>query len=394
MNTSIRMAALLVAGAVAIGARPHPAWAGKPSGGGSSGGYTFVTLDNRPGLATSWVNGVREASGSFVCVGNLDGVDGEQAVVWQVTPSGSTYTVTTHYLAGGQFAEAVNADGGIVGHRSAFDANTQLSLDTGLYWPDRTSIPLPLPPLAGDNGSVASGINAAGVIVGRSIYKYLEDVNGDGLLDVVEEGTAVAWRAVVVNNVLQIQGPFALGAPSGPVEGAAYDINECNADGFAQVVGNTTAGPVRWEVDCLSPTLASTGPVSLVPSNKTAHGAALAINDAGDACGDNTALAFRYLAGGVFQELSTPRGASSESRDINDSRQVVGQVFEPGKGTFAALWQADGSRVYLYSFLGRTSDWERIWWGTSITANGTIGAVGAKKGTAGNESRALLMIAK
>ena len=152
------------------------------------------------------------------------------------------------------------------------------------------------------------------------------------------------------------------------------------------MVGNTTAGPVRWDVDCLSSTLASTGPVSLVPPNKTAYGAALAINDAGDACGRNTALAFRSLAGGVFQELSTPRGASSKALDINDSRQVVGQVFDPGKGTFAALWQADGSRVDLNSFLGRTSAWERIWWGTSITANGAIGAIGAKKGTAGNES--------
>ena len=398
MNTSVRTAALLVAGVVVAGAGPHPAWAGKPSGGGSSGGYTLVTLDNRPELAFSWLNDVREVSGSFLCVGNLDGVGGEQAVVWQVTPNGSTYTVTTHYLADGQFADAINAEGEVVGHRSdidaVFDPENVLWLDTGLYWPDRMSSPLSLSPLDGDNGTQAAGINAAGVIVGRSSKKWATynpaPPPGQPKLTVFEEVTAVAWRVVGT----EIQGPFVLGPPSPPVEGAAYGINECDTDGVAQVVGNTTAGPVLWEVDCLSPTLASTGPVQLVPPSKTSHGAALAINDAGDACGHNTALAFRSLAGGVFQELSTPRGASSKALDINDSRRIVGQVIDPAKGTFAALWQADGSRIDLNSFLGRTSDWERIWWGTSITANGAIGAIGAKKGTAGNESRALLMIAK
>jgi hypothetical protein len=371
---------------------------GPGGGGGGGGGYALVTLDNREGLVLSWVNDVREANGSFVCVGYQMEQDGDKAVAWQVTPSGSGFTVTPHYLDNGWFADAINVHGQIVGDRADIDqvfgppeAEEPLWLRTGLYWPDRDSPPLSLPPLAGDNGTEAAGINAAGVIVGRSSNKWAtynpNPLPGEPKLTIFGESTVVAWRVVGS----EIEGPFALGSPSA---GAAYDINECDADGFAQVAGNTTAGAVLWEVDCLSPTLASTGPVSLVPPNKTAHGAARAINDAGDACGDNTALAFRYPAGGVFQELSTPRNAYSEARDINDSRQVVGQVFEPGKGTFAALWQTDGSRVYLYRFLGRTSDWERIWWGTSITANGTIGAVGAKKGTGGNDSRALLMIAK
>ena len=118
----------------------------------------------------------------------------------------------------------------------------------------------------------------------------------------------------------------------------------------------------------------------------------MAINDAGDACGNNTALAFRCLANGVFQQLSTPRRAYSWARDINASRQIVGQVFEPGKGTFGTLWQADGSRVYLYSFLHHSSAWERIWWGYSITDSGAIAATGALRGAEGNETRALLMI--
>ena len=246
MNTSIRMAALLVAGAVAMVLTPGHSL--KPSGGGSAGGYTFVTLDNRSGLAFSWVNDVREASGSFLCVGNLDGTDGEQAVVWQVTPGGSTYTVTTHYLADGQFADAINADGEIVGHRcdieTVFDPENVLWLDTGLYWPDRMSSPLSLSPLDGDNGTQAAGINAAGVIVGRSTKKWAtydpDPPPGQPKLTVFEASTAVAWRVVGT----EIQGPFVLGPPSPLVEGVAYGINECDTDGWRRWLG--TPRPVQF----------------------------------------------------------------------------------------------------------------------------------------------------
>src|SRR3990172_2663273 len=106
-------------------------------------------------------------------------------------------------------------------------------------------------------------INAAGVIVGRSSKKWAaydpDPPPGQPRLTVFEANTAVAWRVVGA----EIQGPFVLGPPSPPVDGAADDINECDTEGFAQVVGHTTAGPVGWGVDCLSPTLESTGPVSL-----------------------------------------------------------------------------------------------------------------------------------
>ena len=76
---------------------------------------------------------------------------------------------------------------------------------------------------------------------------------------------------------------------------------------------------------------------------------------------------------------------------INDNRQVVGQIWDPRKGTYGVLWQADGSRVDLNKYLGRNSPWHRIWWGTTIDSNGTIGGTGSLD-SGGNDSRALLMI--
>ncbi len=354
---------------------------GNGGGGGGGGGYTFVTLDDRPGANTtrSGVNDVQETNGSFFCVGYLDGIADLQAVVWEVIPGGSSYTVTTHYLAEGQlaYATAINTNGEIVGGSDA-------SLDGGLYWPDRNSSPLALPPLDGENATRASGINADGIIVGESV-------------DSSNEGTPVAWRAVVVNNAVQIDGPFALGDSGW---GEANDINQCDANGFAQVVGwSYPEGPVLWEVDCLSPTLSSTGPVLLVPPNQTTSSPAEAINDAGDVCGRKDGVAFRYLADGEIQYLSTPNRSYSRGRGINASRQVVGRVDvykgNIGVDLYGTLWQANGSRVYLNSFLNRTSEWKQIEECTSITDSGAIGGRGRLKASfPDNNLQSLLMIPK
>ncbi len=386
MNAKLVFNAILLAAAMAaILLAPAETWAQKgkkPGGGGGGGGYTFVTLDDRPGanLTRSGVNDVQETNGSFFCVGYLDGIADLQAVVWEVIPSGSSYAVTTHFLADGQGATAINAYGEIVGGSDA-------SLYGGLYWPDRNSNPLPLPPLNGENKTRASGINSAGIIVGESI-------------DSVNEETPVAWRAVVVNNVVQIEGPFALG-DSGGGSGEANDINQCDASGLAQVVGwSYPEGPVLWEVDCLSPTLASTGPVPLVPPNQMSYSPAYAINDAGDVCGRKDGFAFRYLApDGEIQYLSTHSQAFSRGQDINTIRQVVGRVDlysgNYGVSLYGTLWQADGSRVYLNSFLKRTSEWKQIDECTSITDSGAIGGRGRLKASfPDNNLQALLMIPK
>ncbi len=385
MNAKLGFNSILLAAALAamlISPAETRAQKGKkPGGGGGGGGYTFVTLDDRPGanFTRSGVNDVQETNGFFFCVGYLDGIADLQAVVWEVIPSGSSYTVTTHFLADGQGATAINACGEIVGGSDA-------SLYGGLYWPDRNSSPLPLPPLNGENQTRASGINAAGIIVGKSI-------------DSLNEETPVAWRAVVVNNAVQIEGPFALGE-SGGSWGEANDINQSDANGVAQVVGwSYPEGPVLWEVDCLSPTLESTGPVLLVPPNQTTSSPAEAINDAGDVCGRKDGVAFRYRADGAIQFLSTPNRAFSRGRDINASRQVVGRVDvylgSYGVDLYGTLWQADGSRVYLNSFLKRTSEWKQIDECTSITDSGAIGGRGRLNASfPDNNLQALLMIPK
>ena len=369
------------------------ALAGKPDKDGpSKSGYTTVTLDDRSGAVRSWVNDAREANDTVLCVGNLDG---DTAVLWEVTPNGSDFTVATHYLANGEFADSINANEEIVGYGSTFDASTQLWLNMGLYWPDRGSTPLVLPAIDGDNETVASGINAAGVIVGRSAFKYAAYDEDDAVEDIFEEQTAVAWRAVVVDNVLTVKGPYVLGPQPGVYSaGYARDINECNANGVAQAVGITEDGPVGWNVQCEQDGSLTvlTGPISLVPQDLTGWGSASGINNNGDACGIAIgAVAFRTLADGTFEELPTPRNAFSEAKDINDSGQAVGHVIDPRKGEYGALWKTDGSRVDLNSVLGRSSSWRRIWWATSITPNGIISATGALDAD-GENGRALLMM--
>ena len=357
-----------------------------------SASCALVTLDDRDGSVRGNVTDLKIVNGIITCVGFVGETDGDQAVVWQVAPSESGYDVTTSYLAEGEFAAAINADGEVVGECRAFDADTQLWLFRGLYWPSAGEASRALGPLPGDNETQPLGINAAGVIVGRSTYKYATYDDNGSVTDVFEEPTAVGWRTDVMDDNGDLV-PFVLGNASGNFS-AAHDVNECDGAGVAQVVGITEDGPAMWVVDCL--TLASTGPARLVPENMTASGPAEGINNAGDACGRNGSLAFRSLADGTYQNLSVPRGATSTANDINNQRLVVGRVWEwTNKGglskTYGAMWQADGTRVDLNTFLGNSA-WRYIHEGMAIDASGIIAAKGALN--ADGESCALLMIPK
>jgi hypothetical protein len=357
----------------------------------SSNGYATVTLDNRVGNVQSWPNDVRESNDAIVCVGSLDqeGV-GRTAILWRVTPSGSGYNVETHTLVDGEVATAINSQEEVVGESSVYDEASQLWLNVGLYWSDYTANPFVLPALEGDNETSATGLNAAGVIVGSSAFKYATYYPDGTVKEVFEASTAVAWRVVVVAGSTTIKGPYALG----PQWGGARDINECNAGDIAQVVGNTDNGPGGWDVRCeLDGSLTVlAGPYSLVPQDREGWGWASGINNNGEACGKAVgAVAFRTMSDGSFAELSTPRRGFSGARDINDAGQVVGQVIDPRKGEYGAMWNTDGSRIDLNSLLGRSSNWRRIWRATSITSNGIISATGALD-TDGENGRALLMI--
>jgi hypothetical protein len=362
---------------------------GNGGGGGSSPEYTVVDLDNRPGLVSSWVTDVTKIGGNWFCAGRLTETAGDQAVIWEVIASGSGYAVDTHNLTGGEFAAGINELGECVGSGgSTFDPVEQVWVYSGLYWSSLTANPLVLAPLAGDDETDASGINADGVIVGRSTRRYF-----DGS-EIVEDQTAVAWRAVIGQSGIEIRGPFVLGPqPNTYSARDARAVNDCDAAGIAQAVGITELGPVAWEVQCLTngDLAVLSGPDSLVPAGTEVHGSAEGINNNGDACGRNIGQGFRRLADGTLEPLATPRNAFSEAAGINGSRQVVGQVRDPRKGTYGVLWQADGSRVDLNKYLGRNSPWHRIWWGTTIDSEGTIGGTGSLD-SGGNESRALLMI--
>ena len=395
MNTrmnSVRFGIVSVAAFATLATLLLLAWA-QPALAGKPGGYTMVALDARPGYARSIVHDIKVINGTIMCVGLLDEAEGNKAVFWEVATSGSSYDVTTHYLAGGDYAIAMNTSGEAVGACNTFDPLKQLSLIKGLCWTDSGQSPLELAPLNGDTATEPRGINAEGVIVGRSICKYAT-YDEDGNVDqVFEESRAAAWRIDDVNENGELV-PVDLSNGSG-LFSAAHDINDCDdCDDakLAQVVGHdeAAAGAVTWVIDCASDPMDSTEPVLLV-YHATWHAC---INELGDVGGRRYSLPFRRLADGTFEELSVPRRATGEARDINDQRQVVGQVMQwnPSggfSGSFGAMWQADGKLVDLDKLLGR-SDWRHIHRGNAITSGGIIAAAGLLN--ADGESRALLMI--
>ena len=165
------------------------AWGGKPP----APKYTLVDLDGRPDSVRSGVIDITVINGTITCVGSRNEAGVDKAVLWEVTPAGSGFNVTTHYLTGGEWAMAVNANGEVVGMHLEIDEGTGLWVYRGLYWPDATSPAVELDPLAGDNETECLGINTAGVLVGSSTHKY-EYLNPEGQPVRVEEETAVAWR--------------------------------------------------------------------------------------------------------------------------------------------------------------------------------------------------------
>ena len=103
---------------------------------------------------------------------------------------------------------------------------------------------------------------------------------------------------------------------------------------------------------------------------------------------------FRRLADGTVQFLSLPRRSAGHAYDINIQRQVVGLVETYNSsggytGMYGVLWQADGTRKDLNTFIGG-SGWHGIPSARAISDGGIIAAVGTRN--AGEELRPLLMI--
>ena len=345
-----------------------------------------VALDVRPGDARSVVSAVEIIDGKIVCAGGQEGDDEYQAVLWEVTAAGAGYDVTTYDLVGGQYAVAMNSSGEAVG---VYDTLNQdlLYVTRGLCWTDPGAEPIQLSPLYGDSGVEPHAINAAGVILGRSLHKY-RTLDEEGNDIVVETITAAAWRIGEVN----AQGELvAVDLSNGSEEvSTAFDINDCDGAGMGQVVGfdGFAGGTVTWDLDCSNGLPVPAGPQLLVY-----HGIKSRINNLGDVSGERYNLPYRLLADGTFEELSVPRRATARICDINDQRQVVGQVSLWNRsggfvGNFGALWRADGKLIDLDTLVGR--DWFDIYRGKAITSNGIIAAEGAQ--TADSGVRAMLII--
>ncbi len=339
--------------------------------GGDSAEYTIVTLDERPGDHPGWVRDVVKIGDDWYCPGLMDEKVGNQivdswAVVWQVSPSGSSYTVTTHELAAGDFAAAMNEWGEIIGSNGF----------SGLYWSSLTATPLVLPPLASGSVTEPYGINADGVIVGES------------------DNFPVAWRATAGG----VGQPLVLASEPGRVDA----VNDCNESGVAQAVGSVDGlGVVSWELQ-----LSNGGLVVVSGPHPMGSGLlqVFGINNFGDSCGRAWGLdprqqhsqAYRQYAlpDGTIEPLSTPRTARSRPSDINDNRQVVGTVetFGAHRTLYGALWEADGKRVDLNKHLPRNTAWHLIWYATAIDSEGTIAAVGGLDMAGTIAQRAMLMI--
>ena len=272
-------------------------------------------------------------------------------MLWKVTASEGGYQVETDYLAEGAGATGVNTHGEAVGNRMTIDSDLQTWVYEGLYWPSVDDMPVLLAPLPGDNGAAPWKINDDGLIVGRSIRKY-ETTNEAGQTEIHEETTAAFWSTGFTNSNGELVAVELSGQPS--VFSVARDINQCNEDGIAQIVGIVQElGPALWLVDCES--LVSVGPIALTPDDM--RGWALGINNAGDACGDHGAVPYRVLADGTHEELAIRRNFRANANDIGENRLVVGIVWGVLGATFLfGLWLS-----FLSAPLARSSSFSLIW---------------------------------
>ncbi|MCX5891292.1 MAG: HAF repeat-containing protein [Deltaproteobacteria bacterium] len=197
-------------------------------------------------------------------------------------------------------AEAINADGMVVGSAITSSGDSHAFLYIGGVMQDLATLPTPY-----NVSSEASGINAVGQVVGTSY-------------------SSIPYHAFLWGGgVMQDLGTF----PGGVSWSQAFGIN-----GAGQVVGwayNSSgdqhaflySGGVMKDLGALS-------------TSSSAYG----INDAGQVVG-RSGHAFLYSSGGGMQDLGTlPGGGDSWANAINASAQVVG-----------GAWTSSGPHAFLYS---------------------------------------------
>lgn len=300
---------LIAMGTSTIQAKP-------PSGGGSSPSYSIVKLSDANGAYTDGIALDINNYAEIVGYVHDPAVGGAlRAACWQLTTSGGVIGSTLHILNGipgvvePSEAYAVNDAGEIVG--LGFEPGGEEGL--ALYWSGASATPLILPPLAGDNESIALAINNDGVICGRS------NIRGGA-------HRAVAWRVNLVDDNLVVWGPVAL--PDTGTGSRAYSINDNDGSGVAFVAGAFLfpgdSAAVVWSVQSLADGSLAVAPVPAV-LNQGAD--AYSINNSDVVCGllyTNPREAVVWTGSSRFILNRARYVTEAYASDVNKNGAVVG----------------------------------------------------------------------
>ncbi|NUQ63011.1 MAG: hypothetical protein HUU20_11005 [Pirellulales bacterium] len=316
-------------------------------GGGNSPSYTIVKLDDANGAYSDGI-----ALGINNRINNLTEVVGYvhdpalggalRAACWELATSGGTIRSTLSILNGipdvvePSDAYAVNDAGEIVG--LGFEPGGEEGL--ALYWSGANAIPLLLPPLAGDNESIALAINIDGVICGRS------NIRGG-------VHRAVVWRINLIGGSPVVWGPVAL--PDTGAGSRAYSMNDNDSFGVAAVSGVDDGAAVVWSVQSLADGSLTVSPIPIIfDDGAEANG----INDADTACGYlyGTTVEAVVWTGSSRRILNRAKFVTEAyASDINNNGAIVGtghyrRNFDVGDR--AVVWpSATSSMILLDKFL-------------------------------------------
>lgn len=263
----------------------------------------------------------------------------------------------------------------------------QTSDGVALFLSSVTADTVPLPPLAGDDQSIARDINDDGLIVGYS------KIGG------TDPTTGVVWRAVIGSDgTVSITGPV----PLAPLDG--------DANTFAERVSDPLSGPVLvlggsrpkdsnareavvWSlaVDGNGALVVGAptglGTLGLLDPPDVSYSEAYGINGFGDVCGQSDLLPFLVPAGGAMEPLPVPSDTwQAWARDVNDLGEVVGHYYvEKVSGAriqtleYPFLWSEANGPVDLNTFLN-DRNWDQLWHAYRITGAGAISGLGSYNG--------------
>ncbi|MCB1735476.1 MAG: DUF3466 family protein [Gammaproteobacteria bacterium] len=221
--------------------------------------------------------------------------------------------------------------------------------------------------LPGDANSVAQGINAFGVVTGRSdsgvgpdgqAYRWQGSMTGLGTLGGAEStGWAISDDGTVVGNAQNASGQYRAFYD----DGTMHDLGTLGgSDSYARDISNTgqIVGDAQTGSGSYHATLWSGGSVSDLGTLGGSGSYGMAINESGVTVGysllvgDASSEAFVWDQSNGMQGLGTLGGADSEAHDINDSGTIVGFSDAAGGQVRGFMYTSGGGMVDLGSLGG------------------------------------------